>query len=726
MSLRNIQKVRSIWSLNFNPTYLITFTKLSKYIALSGWEVDTKLSIILILTDGIVFYNQTTTMKKLITVVIWVFCGGFIFAQESPDTKNDTTKLDEITLVGRRKLSNYRQEKTLSSIDDYLEKSSKITMIKRGNYAWEPAMNNMNSERLSVTIDGMQIFGACTDKMDPITSYVDVSNLQKVSIGSGQSGSENGHTIGGGIDLQLSNSKFHQSGLKTSIDLGYETNGNYKTGGLDLEYSGNKFYLHADGIYRKSDNYDAGNSQEVLYSQFQKYNISLQSGYKLNDHHTFETAVIYDKATDVGYPALTMDVSLAEALITSVTHKFENDSTLIQSLESKLYFNTITHVMDDSKRPDVPIRMDMPGWSDTYGFYSKATTNINKHAFEVNLNGFYNRSLAEMTMYPNDPNQSAMFMYTWPDIRTLYSGIYAKDTYTIKDDMSLSAALRIGFHQNEIAKETGLESLQIFYPEIGATKNRMLTSFTTNYQVNKEHYDVSFGAGYGERAASVSEGYGFFLFNSFDNYDYIGNPTLNNEKAIEANFKANYHENRFHLGLETSYFYIIDYIIGSVDNSLSPMTIGASGVKMYEALSHAKIFNVYLNSSYKFSNSFSLNGTVGYNYGSGSNNENLPLIKPFSYLAEVNYSKPKFNAALQLQGNGNQTRYSGFYGEDETSAYAILNLNLGNEFNFNANKFVLKYGIENILDTNYSTYADWNNIPRQGRNFYINMSYIIY
>lgn len=664
-------------------------------------------------------------MKKLISAVIWVFCGGIIFAQESHDTKKDTTTLDEITLVGRRKLSNYRQEKTLSSIDDYLEKSNKITMIKRGNYAWEPAMNNMKSERLNVTIDGMQIFGACTDKMDPITSYVDVSNLWKVSIGSGQSGSENGHTIGGGIDLQLTNSKFHQSGLKASVDLGYETNGNYKTGGLDLEYSGNKFYLHADGIYRKSDNYEAGKNQEVLYSQFQKYNVSLQTGYKLTDHHTLEAAVIYDKATDVGYPALTMDVALAEALITSVTHKYENDSTFIQSLESKLYFNTITHVMDDSKRPDVPIRMDMPGWSDTYGFYSKASMDVNKHALEVNLNGFYNRSLAEMTMYPNDPNQAAMFMYTWPDIRTLYSGIYVKDSYDFNNDSSLLTALRIGFHQNEIAKATGLESLQIFYPEIDATKNRVLSSFTTNYQFKKEHYDVSFGAGYGERAPSVSEGYGFFLFNSFDNYDYIGNPTLNNEKAIEANFKANYHENNFHLGLETSYFHLMDYIIGSFDESLNAMTIGADGVKVYSALSNAKIFNAYLNSSYKFSESFSINGTVGYNYGRGSNGENLPLIKPFSYLAEINYSTAKFNAALQLEGNGNQSRYSNFYGEDETAAYGILNLNLGNEFNLNTNKVILKYGIENILDTNYSTYADWNNIPRQGRNFYLNMSYII-
>ncbi|WP_233586725.1 TonB-dependent receptor plug domain-containing protein [Formosa maritima] len=664
-------------------------------------------------------------IKATLCCVCFLF-GLTLYAQEDTYTiEKDTTKLEEVILIGQRKLSNYRQEKTLSSIDDYLEKSNRITMIKRGNYAWEPTMNNMASQRLVVTIDGMQIFGACTDKMDPITSYVDVSNLEKVSVDSGQEGTENGHCVGGGIDLKMPQSKFNGTGLKSSFDLGYETNGNYKSVGLDLEYTGNKFYVNADGIFRKSNNYHAGGNKEILYSQFQKYNISVQGGYKLSENNVIDASVIYDKATDVGYPALPMDVSLAKALITSATHTFKNNSTTIKSLETKFYYNTITHIMDDSKRPDVPIRMDMPGWSDTYGFYSKATLIEGKHNLLFNVNGFYNRSLAEMTMYPNNSNQPAMFMYTWPDIRTLYTGIYAKDAFALIKDKTVSVSARFGYHQNTIAEEVGLESLQIFYPNLSDSKSRFLMSFSTNYQIKKEKHDAAFSVGYGERAPSVSEGYGFFLYNSFDNFDYIGNPTLKNEKALEANVATNYYLNKFKIGLEASYFYIIDYIIGEINPDLSAMTIEANGVKIYNSLSNARIFDIYLNSEYNISKAFSVNGTIGYNCGKGSNNENLPLIKPFSYLAEVNYTREFFNAAIQLNGNGNQTNYSSFYGENETASFAILNLNLGNMFYLKDSKLVLKYGIENILDTNYSTYADWNNIPQQGRNFYINASFVI-
>ena len=665
-------------------------------------------------------------MKKNIIFSIGILCSAVVFCQNTEElTQKDTTKLEEVIVLSRHHLSHYRQQKTLSSIDDYLEQSNAITMIKRGNYAWEPALNNMTSDRLSVTIDGMQLFGACTDKMDPITSYVDVSNLDRVSVNSGQEGAENGHAIGGNIDLQIPNAKYYGSGLKTSADLGYETNGNYKTAGLDVEYSGNRFYMNADGIYRKSDNYDAGNQQEVLYSQFEKFNLSLQTGFKLNENHSLDAHLIYDKATDVGYPALPMDVSLAEALITSVSHNYNNVEAFIETLETKLYFNTITHVMDDSKRPIVPIRMDMPGWSDTYGFYSKATAKIKKHKLLFNFNGYYNRSLAEMTMYPNDTNQPAMFMYTWPDIRTLYSGVYIKDAYTINENETLVGALRLGFHQNEIAEGVGLESLQIFYPQIKDTKNRMLTSLSSNYNLKKEQWNFSFGLGYGERAPSVSEGYGFFLFNSFDNYDHIGNPTLKNEKALESHIKLDYKSGLFRVGLESSYFYIMDYIVGDIEPSFSPMTIGASGVRVYNALPSASIFDVYLNAGYKMSTTLSASASLGYNYGKGSNKERLPLIKPFSYLAELNYNTKMFNAGLQLEGNGNQSHYSRFYGEDNTPGYAVLKFNLGTVFYKEKTKFVVKYGVENILDTSYSTYADWNNINRQGRNFFMNISVVL-
>ena len=67
-----------------------------------------------------------------------------------------------------------------------------------------------------------------------------------------------------------------------------------------------------------------------------------------------------------------------------------------------------------------------------------------------------------MTMYPNNPGENLMFMYTWPDVRTLYSGLYLADAYQINENDQLKVSVNIGFHSNEIADAFGVASLRIF------------------------------------------------------------------------------------------------------------------------------------------------------------------------------------------------------------------------------------------------------------------------
>jgi iron complex outermembrane receptor protein len=101
-----------------------------------------------------------------------------------------------------------------------LASASNISFIKRGAYAWEPLLNNMSSERSTITIDGMHVFGACTDKMDPITSYVESNNLAAIDIKSGQEGNLHGATVAGSIDLKRRNTAF---GLQKKIGGAYQT-----------------------------------------------------------------------------------------------------------------------------------------------------------------------------------------------------------------------------------------------------------------------------------------------------------------------------------------------------------------------------------------------------------------------------------------------------------------------------------------------------------------------
>ena len=97
--------------------------------------------------------------------------------------------LDEVLIVSYDGRAPQRSVKgQAASIDEHLGELRNVNLVRRGSYAWEPVVNNMQTERLSTTIDGMKIFYACTDKMDPVTSYVESGNLQSISLNSGLDG----------------------------------------------------------------------------------------------------------------------------------------------------------------------------------------------------------------------------------------------------------------------------------------------------------------------------------------------------------------------------------------------------------------------------------------------------------------------------------------------------------------------------------------------------------
>ena len=655
-------------------------------------------------------------MRKLFFYLI-LFLLPLISYTQQADTINE---LKEVIVIGKRKDLNLRQAKPLTTLDDYLQQSGNITMIKRGGYAWEPFINGMATERTLVTIEGMHIFGACTDKMDPITSYVEVSNLSEATVTSGQHGSGYGATIGGAIDLARNRTDLTSPGWKTMLSSGYETTNNQKIAGASVNYSGSSFYTDTDFMYRDADSYRAGNDKKVAFSQFRKLNLSATAGLKISKNKILEASAIYDKATDVGYPALPMDVSLAEALITSARFEVKRDSSSIKTWETKLYYNSVTHIMDDTKRPVVPIHMDMPGETQTYGGYSAIKGAVNRHSFKANFNSYYNRSYAEMTMYPSNPQENPMFMLTSPDVRTLFNGVYLEDNYEFNCHSFLKFTGGIGLHSNTVASTSGLKSLQIFYPDARKTNNRLLKSIASSYTFKKT-FDFTIGAGYGERAPSVTEGYGFYLFNSFDNFDYVGNHGLKNEKSIEGSVSVGYTKGNNKVKLSSAYFHISDYIIGKPDTSLLPMTIGANGIKIYTALPYATIFNTVLDTEHMISEQFSFKTQLAYSRGRDNANNNLPLISPFRYTAALSYKYRNFSCELMLHGNTKQTDFAPDYGEDSTAAFAVINYNAGYRFYIGSCKLYAKAGVENIMDTYYSTFGDWNNIRRTGRNFFFNL-----
>ena len=630
--------------------------------------------------------------------------------------------LDEVVIVSEARRGRKRSVKgQVASIDEHLSELRNVSLVRRGSYAWEPVVNNMQTERLSTTIDGMKIFYACTDKMDPVTSYVESGNLQSISLNSGLDGNPQATgNIGGSLDLKLRKAGFDNDSFHASASAGHEWNGHVQVYGADAALSSHTAYLNTGAFYRHADNYKVGGGDELQFSQFQKVNVFANAGLRLAEKDMLEGTLIFDRATDVGYPALNMDVAKAEGLITSLAYKHLFRKA---SWETKAYYNHITHVMDDTTRPDVAIHMDMPGDSWTAGVYSLLTTAHKQHDLALNYDLYYNRLFADMTMYPG--GAAPMYMVTWPDVGTLNTGFALTDNISIARNQRLRLSAKVAWQQQHLHNEEGYHALKVFFPAMTDAYHQTTGRIAANYQLSMASSELSFGAGWGSRAPTVTEAYGYYLNNTFDQYDYMGNPSLKNESAVELNGAARLSVLNSQLSVEGNVFLFSNYIIGQFEDRLSAMTVGAEGVKVYANISHATIANVSLTWNWQITQHLSWNKKVSYSSGRDADGDPLPLISPINWQSELQYQNQNFQAQASVKGNTRQNNYGEKYGETAAKAWTILNLSAQYQFIVHNSQFIVRAGIENLFDKHYATYADWNHIPQKGRNIYMNLTFAL-
>lgn len=80
-----------------------------------------------------------------ILVLVQLIASVPLWAQETP---SDTAKvvLSEVIVISKKAYQ--KQAKPLATVDEYLSRSGKVEMIRRGNYAWEPIINGMGGFKL--------------------------------------------------------------------------------------------------------------------------------------------------------------------------------------------------------------------------------------------------------------------------------------------------------------------------------------------------------------------------------------------------------------------------------------------------------------------------------------------------------------------------------------------------------------------------------------------------
>lgn len=671
-------------------------------------------------------------MKASFKIIFMLSCLYFTGSSAHAQTQTDTVfrhlVLKEIQIQGytqsKHPGSAFYQSSSLSSTEDILSRIEGVSLIRRGPIGMEPSLRAFSAGQINVVIDGMKFFGACTDKMDPVTIYTEPVNLKSIDIKYSGDGLSMGSTVGGTLNLKLAEPTLNQSQkLSGTIASGYYSAASAVQNILALDYGTEKWAMRVSGVYRKAGDYRNGLNQTVNFSRYEKANANLSAKYQLTQTSTLKADVLIDEGWNIGYPALPMDVAFAKARVAALSYKHNPKDGKILELEAKIYANSIRHAMDDTKRPLVPIHMDMPGWSDTQGAFIQAQLKPSgRHKLNMKFDTYHNRVKADMTMYP--ANSAPMYMLTWPVNHQTVGGIFAQDQFSLTDHNKIDLKMRIDAAFSRVTDQMGQDQFAVLGYDLTKTKTSILKNFSSGYTHYLNHsFSLYASAGYSERLPTSSERFGFYLFNRMDNHDYIGNPDLKNEQAVNAELNLIYSGNDLSVKVSGFTSYLQNYILGKTQSGLSIMTIGASGVRAFTNIPAARINGAESSINYQFADRhFSFNNTMKLLYGRDNNNVPLPLIAPFKSVSSLRFTHHPIFIQAEHEWSMAQNRVNHEFGERSSPGFSIFNLRTNFTFDLKSSTLELSAGAENLFNKAYYEHLDWGKMFRPGRNIYTMLS----
>ena len=650
------------------------------------------------------------------------------FSQVNPTISSDSiaryVQMNEVVLTAKRlslrdQLVNFFRANQSSTLEEIMARLPELSMIRRGSYGMEPSVRSFSSGQINLLVDGMKIHGACTDKMDPPTIYIEPSNLDNLSVQSTAQGISKGSSIGGTINMQLQEPKFETSKTTLlSVSSGYQSAANSLFQTVRVNHNIGNWAFLSSATLRKTNNYRAGGGEKINFSQYSKVNYSFSALHKLGQRSSIKFDLIGDDGWNIGYASLPMDVGYAAARIISSTMKFGLHSRTWEEVKVKLYTNSVHHYMDDTHRPNVAMHMDMPGKSGTTGFFVESSYRKQKKNFySFRVDGSQTRLYASMTMY--QAGQLPMYMLTWPNNNNNQMGVSSSLTHEIDSAQKLILTIRVDAENYVLTTEEARDHMAILNFQ-QRSRSFFLKNLSVSY-LNKNFQSTSLtgSISYSERSPTSSELFGFYLYNALDGYDHMGNPILKKEDAFQAEASINYSKPKINFQATVFTAFLTNMIRPILNSSFHSMTIGAPGVKQYTNIGgayKAGIESVVSASVYK---NLVIVNSLRYWVGAQNNGDPIPLLSPLRNVIALKKSIGSKFIQIENEFSAAQNRFNVAAGEDATAAYSLFHLRFQSDFSIGKSKCNLQVGVENIFDKRYNDHLDWNNTLRPGRNGYV-------
>lgn len=682
-------------------------------------------------------------ITKILSISFIILLTNVSVAEQLTDIKITSPVMNE-TMTTREAIEDIN---TKNSVDggDLIRNINGINTIRRGGHGLDAVIRGQSDQRLNILLDGAVVYGSCSSKMDPASTYANIENYDSITVIKGNQSVLFGAGGPGGVIsferiteplpyITLGKGDKKKQPYKFKFGQTFNSNSEAFTTIGDVTLGSGNTYFRLNGSYSDAGSYETGTGIKPKTS-YRTHDYAAILGKRLDDGSKLEFIYDNNSQENVGYAGLLMDIVYSYTDMYTLKYHSLSPVGPFSAMNFEIFRTDMDHFMDDYALRTTD-SMKTPAASDTYGWRLIGDMDNN---LKVGFDFEHNRRDAEQNMKISSTNRH--LTYLWPGVEIEKFGLFLEKNSSLSNSSKITYGIR--YDQVEAdAKKAGDDpgsdhALQVtanslytahYTGTVTASKRDFdnLSGFIryTKSLNPKNRYFVSLSRS--ERSPDATE-----LFNAKTSMAmgakyrlrHIGNPNLKSEEhtAFELGYLGTMWNSDFEASLYINNVddYVTTYRVsdGTYDNSVND-------ARVYKNVD-ATIWGYEASLTKNLTSSMSTTVNINYTHGDDdTQNRPLPQIMPLSGNFSIDYKTLKTNYGLRITFSDTQDRFdSRVLDVGRTGGYAIYDLYVGYEPTPNVR---LTGGISNITDKRYATHLNMVNeidasadrVDEPGRSFW--------
>jgi iron complex outermembrane receptor protein len=581
-----------------------------------------------------------------------------------------------------------------------------ISIIRKGGTDGDPVLRGMAGSRLGILLDGENILGGCSNRMDPPTAYVFPTAYDRITVLKGPQSVLYGPGNSAGVVLfERAPRRFTEPAAKIAGAL---TLGSFGRNDQFLEVRAGRplGYAEIAATRTEADDYEDGSGRAIA-SAYERWSARVAAGWTPDERTLMEVSSMFSDG-QAAYADRSMDGSKFARRNLSLRARRTAVSPLVDSLEATIFVNSVDHVMDNYTLRAFTPTMMMPGRAaanpdrQTFGGRAMAKLVPESGLWRIVLGGDYQENQHRSRSTGNELTDPYELKPRIKDAEFSTVGLFGEGTRQFDENRRVVFGGRIDFwrtydHRTQVA--TGMMGSAV-NPTANETRTADLPSGFVRYEHDFASGATWFaGVGHAQRFPDYWE---LFSKESAATVSAFGTRP---ERTTQTDVGLSLRRSNLNASVSVFANHVDDFILIQTNVTKPAGMMGTRSTTITRNID-SRSFGGEATVAWKFADGWTFDGSVSAVRGE-NRTDRLPLAQqpPLEGRAGVSYATTRWTVGSLVRMAARQSRYAlnqgNIAGQDLGPSAGFATLSLNGAWKPTP-RLQISVGVDNVFDRTYA------------------------